>query len=183
VRGPIALVGLMGSGKTTVGRRLAKLLDRPFVDADEEVEARSGRTIAEIFREDGEDRFRDLESDVLASLLADPEAPVIATGGGAVLRQRNRDLLRQPDVTVVWLEASPAFLASRVQRKAHRPLLAGAESPRELLERLHAEREPLYREVVDLSLSIEPFHTGEEQPKQAMAEQIAGHLRELEART
>ena len=174
--GPVVLVGLMGSGKTTVGRRLAALLDRPFVDADEALEARAGRSIADIFEVDGEDTFRDLEADVLAWLLAAPQPGVIASGGGVVLRPENRDLLRGEDVTVVWLDAGPAFLASRVERKAHRPLLTGAVAPLEVLERLHAERAPLYAEVADHVVGVEPFHERAEKPKRALAERIADLL-------
>jgi shikimate kinase len=166
----------MGSGKTTVGRRLAARLDRPFVDADEALEARAGRSIAEIFETDGEAAFRDLETEVLAWLLAAPQPGVIASGGGVVLRPENRALLRGDEVTVVWLDASPAFLASRVERKAHRPLLAGEETPREVLDRLHAERAPLYAEVADHVIDVEPFHEGEEKPKRALAERIADLL-------
>ena len=164
----------MGSGKTTVGRRLAARLDRAFVDADEAIEATTGRTVAEIFAARGEDGFRDVESDVLATVLAGPEPLVVAGGGGVVLRPANRARLVARDVTVVWLDASPAFLASRIERKAHRPLLAGDESPREVLTRLHAERAALYAEVADVVVEVEPFHRTEEKPKQALAERIAG---------
>ena len=174
----MVLVGLMGSGKTTVGRRLAALLDRAFVDADDALEARAGRPIAEIFQRDGEEAFRDLETAVLEELLRSPERPVIASGGGAVLRPANRALLAGDDVTVVWLDAKPAFLASRIERKAHRPLLAGDETPREVLARLHGERAPLYAEVADLVVEVEPFHREEERPKQALAERIADLLEE-----
>jgi shikimate kinase len=168
----------MGSGKSTIGRRLAALLERPFVDADEALEERAGRSIAEVFAADGEDAFRDLEADVLADLLARDDGPVIATGGGVVLRPRNRAALRDtPGVTVVWLNGSPAFLASRAKPKPHRPLLAGDADPREVLQRLYDERAPLYREVADLDVCIEPFHAELDKPKQAMAVHIAEVLR------
>jgi len=163
----------MGSGKTTVGRRLAALLDRPFVDADQALEDRAGRTIAEIFEANGEDAFRDLETDVLTWLLAAPAPGVIASGGGVVLRATNRERLGADGVTVVWLDASPAFLASRIERKAHRPLLAGDAPVRDVLDRLHAERAPLYGEVADIVVGVEPFHRDEERPKRALAERIA----------
>lgn len=179
--GPVVLVGLMGSGKTTVGRRLAGQLGRPFVDADEAIEERAGRPIAEIFAADGEEAFRDLETKVLAELLARDDAPVIASGGGVVVRKANRDLLSEVDgVLVVWLNASPGFLASRVEQKAqkaHRPLLAGEEPPRAVLERLHAERTPLYEEVADLEVHVQPYHEGSEKPKRAIAEDLAEHVR------
>ncbi len=179
--GDVVLVGLMGSGKTTVGRRLAALLERAFVDVDEAVEERAGRPIADIFADDGEDAFRDLESAVLADLLDGAEPTVIASGGGAVLREDNRKRLSADDVTVVWLDAAPAFLASRIERKAHRPLLAGDETPRQVLERLHAERAALYAEVADLVVDVEPFHREEERPKRALAARIADVLAEREA--
>lgn len=177
----VVLVGLMGSGKTTVGRRLAKRLDRGFVDADDALEEIADRTIAEIFAADGERGFRAIEADVLEELLEHHEATVIASGGGVVLSGENRRRLAQPNVTVVWLDGSPAFLASRVEAKAHRPLLVGAESHRDVLARLHAEREALYREVADIRVDVEPFHHSEEKPKRALAEQIADLVRAHEA--
>ncbi len=169
----VVLVGLMGSGKTTVGRRLAARLDRHFVDADAALEEIADRSIAEIFEQDGEVGFRDLESDTFEELLEHHEPCVIASGGGLVLRTDNRARLRRPDVTVVFLDAGPAFLASRVAGKTHRPLITDAESAREILTGLHAERAPLYAEVADITVAIEPFHAGEEKPKHALAACIA----------
>jgi shikimate kinase len=176
----VVLVGLMGSGKTTVGRRLAVQLGLPFVDADEALEAFSGSTVAELFEARGEDGFREVEAEVLARLLEDPERMVLAAGGGVVLREDNRARLGKDDVTVVWLDADPAFLASRIEKKAHRPLLAGDDSPREVLTRLHGERADLYREVADVVVPVEPFHRDRDKPKQALAETIAELLRERE---
>ncbi|MFL6205815.1 MAG: shikimate kinase [Acidimicrobiales bacterium] len=169
----VVLVGLMGSGKTTVGRRLASRLDRHFVDADAAIEEITDRTIGEIFDQEGEEGFRDIEADTFEELLEHHEPCVIAGGGGLVVRAENRARLRRPDVTVVLLDASPAFLASRVASRPHRPLLAGAETPRHVLERLHGERGPLYAEVADITVDVEPFHATEEKPKRAMAERIA----------
>lgn len=169
----VVLVGLMGSGKTTVGRRLAARLERTFVDADEAIEQVADRTIADIFAQDGEQGFRALEADVLEDLLEHHEPTVIASGGGAVLSPATRDRLRRPDVTVAWLDGSVAFLASRVQRKAHRPLLAGEDTPLEVLTRLHAERAPLYAEVADVTIEVDPYHRDEESPKKAMAGRLA----------
>jgi shikimate kinase len=169
----VVLVGLMGSGKTTVGRRLAARLERHFVDSDAALEEITDRTIADIFERDGEQGFRDLEADTFEELLEHHEPCVIAAGGGLVLRAGNRERLRRPDVTTVFLDASPAFLASRVSRRANRPLLAGDEPPRQVLERLSAERRALYEQVADLRVDVEPFHASAEQPKQAMAERIA----------
>jgi shikimate kinase len=169
----VVLVGLMGSGKTTVGRRLAARLDRHFVDADTALEQIADRTIAEIFATDGEPAFRALEADTFEELLEHHEPCVIASGGGLVLGEANRARLRRPDVTVVHLDAGAAFLASRVEGKTHRPLVVGDESALEILNRLHEQRAPFYAEVADLTVGVEPFHDREEQPKQALAERIA----------
>jgi shikimate kinase len=178
--GHVVLVGLMGSGKTTVGRRLATRLDRQFIDADDALVEITERTIAEIFATDGEERFRALEADVLEELLEHHEPHVIASGGGVVLREDNRRRLQASEVTVVWFDADPAFLASRVAKREHRPLLAGAEAPREVLARLHAERAPLYREVADVVVDVQPFHLNEGHPKRALAEHVAGLVRDHE---
>lgn len=167
----VALVGLMGSGKTSVGRRLAKLLDRPFVDADEGFVARYGRTVADVFATDGEDTFRTMESELLVELLDVRDPLVVATGGGVVIREENRARLGQDDVTVVLLHAEPRFLASRARAKAHRPLLAG-EDPAAVLARLYDERIGWYREVADHVVEVEPFHD-EGEPKSSMAERVA----------
>ncbi len=169
----VVLVGLMGSGKTTVGRRLATRLGRHFVDADAALEEIADRSIAEIFAEQGEAAFRDLESDTFEELLEHHEPCVIASGGGLVLRSDNRARLRRQDVTVVLLEAGPQFLASRVEGKPHRPLLHGTEPTIDVLTRLHVERGPLYAEVADLTVPVELFHAGEEKPKRALAARIA----------
>lgn len=175
MRGPIVLVGLMGSGKSTVGRRLAGLLDKPFVDADDALEERAGRSIADIFAADGEDAFRQLETSLLEELLDRTDEPVVATGGGVVTRATNRELLAyHRSAIVVWLDGSPAFLASRLQQQSHRPLLVDAD-PVEVLTRLHAERRPFYEEVADVVVDVEQFlHSP--QPKQAVADHIAEAL-------
>lgn len=176
----VVLVGLMGSGKSTVGRRLAGSLDRHFVDCDAALEEIADRSIAEIFERDGESGFRDLEADTFEELLEHHEPCVIAGGGGLVLRADNRARLARPDVTVVFLDASPAFLASRVQGKPHRPLLLGDESTIDVLTRLHATREPLYAEVADITVDVEPFHERDKKPKQALADRIATLVTEHE---
>ena len=102
----LVLVGMMGSGKTTVGKKVARLLDRPFVDADAALEQRTGRTVAEWFAE-GEPAFRQAESDLLADLLTAAEPTVIAAGGGVVVTEDNRKRLSDPGVTVVLLDAVP----------------------------------------------------------------------------
>ncbi len=176
----VVLVGLMGSGKTTVGRRLATRLDRQFVDADDALVEITERTIAEVFATDGEERFRALEADVLEELLEHHQPHVIASGGGVVLREDNRRRLHEPEVTVVWLDADPAFLASRIAKREHRPLLAGEETPRDVLVRLHAERAPLYRDLADITVDVQPFHLGQEHPKRALAEHIERLVRDHE---
>jgi shikimate kinase len=161
----------MGVGKTTVGRRLARELQRPFADADEQLELRAGRTIPAIFRDDGEQAFRGLESEVLADLLGRVHPLVVAAGGGVVTQPENRALLGRR-AFVVWLRASPAFLAARAD-PTHRPLLTGEPDPAAALERLVTTRAPLYEEVADATVDVEPFHAGDDKPKRALARHIA----------
>jgi shikimate kinase len=167
----VVLVGAMGVGKTTVGRRLARELQQPFADADEQLELRAGRTVPVIFREDGEQAFRRLESEVLADLLGQPDPLVVAAGGGVVTGPENRALLGRR-AFVVWLRASPGFLAARAD-PTHRPLLAGEPDPAATLERLIAARTPLYEEVADATIDVEPFHAEGDKPKRALARHIA----------
>lgn len=169
----VVLVGLMGSGKTTVGRKLAARLERDFIDADQALAEIVDRSIAEIFEADGEAGFRDIESDVLEELLEHHTSAVIATGGGVVLRAENRARLEDAAVTVVWLTAAPAFLASRVEGRSHRPLLDGTEPAVDVLTRLNEERAPLYAEVADITVDVAPFHDDLEKPKRALVERIA----------
>ncbi len=147
----LALVGLRGTGKSTVGRILAERLGRPFADADLEIEAKAGRTIRSIFAEDGEPVFRDWEERILAELTARTNM-ILATGGGAVLREANRLRLRAFGF-VVWLVADPTELAERLQadpeRLADRPALTSAGTLAELADVLQA-RTPLYRDVANL---------------------------------
>ena len=166
----VVLVGLMGVGKSTVGRRLAKELQRPFADVDEQIELRAGVTIPAIFRDQGEQRFRELEAEVFADLLGRSSPLVVAAGGGAVTGAANRAALVRSGACVVWLRASAKFLAGRTD-PTHRPLLAG--DPESTLARLLAERSPLYEEVADVAVDIEPFHAGDEKPKRALARHIA----------
>ncbi len=137
----IALVGLMGAGKSSIGRRLANALNLPFVDADEEVEKAAGRSIPDIFEELGEAAFRDGERRVIARLLDDPPH-VLATGGGAFMNPATRELIKQKAVSV-WLKADMEVLLRRVERRNDRPLLRDGD-PREVLERLAGERYPIY---------------------------------------
>lgn len=138
---PIVLIGLMGAGKTTVGRRLAQRLGLPFVDADEEIEAAAGMTITEIFQMFGEDYFRDGERRVIARLI-DGSPKVIATGGGAFMNERTRALILDKTIAV-WLEADLDTLVDRVRRRSTRPLLKDRD-PRQVLTDLAAARNPIY---------------------------------------
>jgi shikimate kinase len=140
----IALVGLMGVGKSSVGRRLANALELPFRDADTEVEAAAGRSIPDIFAEMGEPAFREGERRVIARLLDDPPH-ILATGGGAFVTQETRELLKARAITV-WLKADLEILARRVSRKDNRPLLTGGD-PLEVLRAQAAARYPVYAEA------------------------------------
>jgi len=169
----VVLVGLMGVGKSTVGRRLAKELQRPFADVDEQVELRAGRTIPALFADEGEEAFRALEASVLADLLASSAPLVLAGGGGVVTIQANRAALAAAEAYVVWLRASPEFLAGRTD-PTHRPLLAGDAAG--TLARLAEERAPLYEAAADVAVDVEPFHIDVDKPKRALARHIAGLL-------
>jgi shikimate kinase len=144
VSGPhLVLIGMMGAGKSTVGRLLADRLGRPFLDSDGVIEAETGRTVAQIFADDGEAAFRAVETDVLTQMLDGGEAAVIAAAGGSVLDPANRAHMRARG-TVVWLRVDLAHLTERVKSGAHRPLLD--DDPAATLARLADEREVLYRE-------------------------------------
>jgi len=140
----IVLVGLMGVGKSTVGRRLARRLGLPFVDSDEEIEKAAGHKIGEIFERFGEPGFRDGERRVIARLI-DGKPKVIATGGGAFVDERTRALILGKCVAV-WLDADVETLAERVSRRDHRPLLQGKD-PLPLLNALAEARNPIYAEA------------------------------------
>ena len=140
----VFLVGLMGAGKSTVGRILARRLGKRFVDTDHEIEKRNGVTIPVIFEIEGEDGFRKREQEVLADLAQEPDL-VLSTGGGIVLRPENREILRNQGF-VVYLSARPELLAERTRHDRSRPLLNVAD-PLTRLRELHAVRDPLYREV------------------------------------
>jgi shikimate kinase len=162
---PIVLVGLMGVGKTTVGRRLAARLGLPFVDADQEIESAAGMTISEIFDRFGEQHFRDGERRVIARLM-DGERRVIATGGGAFMHPDTRALILDRAIAV-WLDADVKVLADRVGRvgrRDSRPLLVGRD-PLEVLTALAAQRNPVY--------ALAPIHVRSEPlPHEATVEAI-----------
>lgn len=143
---------MMGAGKTTVGSRLARRLDRPFVDSDDQVERRTGRTVRQIFVQEGEQAFRAHEAEALAEALAAEEPAVIAAAGGTVLDERNRERMRAA-ATVIWLRAAPALLSDRAQRGDHRPLLA--DDPEGVISRLVAEREDLYAGVAHAAVDVD----------------------------
>ena len=146
MNGSIFLVGLMGAGKTTIGRALAKKLNKRFVDSDHEIESRTGTTIPVIFEIEGEESFRKREADVIRELSAQQDI-VLATGGGAILRAETRAYLKQRG-TVIYLRAGINQILQRTGRDKNRPLLQTAD-PRRKLEELSRQRDPYYREVAD----------------------------------
>lgn len=133
-----------GGGKSTVGRHLARSLDVPFLDSDAEIARRTGRSVRDFFEHVGEQHFRDLEQETLAAML-DSDAGVIATGGGAVLRDANRRALRSRS-TVIYLRSTPEELFRRVRYDMQRPLLLVRDPMRRMRE-LYRERDPLYRGI------------------------------------
>lgn len=146
----ITLIGYRASGKTTVGRLLAARLAWPFVDSDHEIEQRLGGPISGFFQARGEAAFRDFESEVLAEILGRDGPLVLATGGGAVLREANRELLRRRGGQVVWLDVPPVEVQDRLRHHpGGRPSLTGGDVAAEAA-RLMAEREPHYRAVATL---------------------------------
>ncbi|MBX9729735.1 MAG: shikimate kinase [Sphingomonas sp.] len=149
---PIVLIGLMGVGKSTVGRRLATRLALPFVDADSEIEAAADMSIADIFERFGEEYFRDGERRVIARLI-DGTPKVIATGGGAFINAETRALILD-SALAVWLDANPKVLAERVRRRDTRPLLRNRD-PAEVLTELARIRNPIY--------ALAPIHISSQQ--------------------
>jgi shikimate kinase len=145
----IVLVGMMGAGKSTIGRRLAARLRLPFTDADTEIEAAAGMTIPEIFEAHGEQHFRDGEARVIARLL-DGGPGVLATGGGSFMREETRRRIGDKAVSI-WLKADTDVIMKRVKRRTDRPLLQ-TEDPVATVNRLLAEREPAY-EKADLTIA------------------------------
>jgi shikimate kinase len=138
----IVLVGMMGAGKSTIGRRLAARLHLPFLDADNEIEAAAGMSIPEIFEIHGEPHFRDGEARVIARLLEGGPA-VLATGGGSFMREETRRRVSDKAISI-WLKADADLIMRRVKRRADRPLLQTAD-PAATVERLIGEREPVYQ--------------------------------------
>lgn len=141
---PIALVGMMGVGKTSIGRRLAQRLQIPFVDADQEIVDAAGLSIPEIFEKFGEAHFRDGERRVIARLF-DGKRKIIATGGGAFVNEETRQLMLERAI-VIWLDADIDTLVERTARKGDRPLLANGDA-RQILTKLAQERNPVYAQA------------------------------------
>jgi shikimate kinase len=143
---PIVLVGMMGAGKTSVGRVIADRLGVPFCDLDQEIERRTGKRVADIFSEQGEESFRSLESGLLSEVLGEVDSPaVVSTGGGIVTIAKNREMLTDPTLNVVLLEASIDEILERLPDDDARPLLRGDR--RSALESLWHSREAEYRRV------------------------------------
>jgi len=163
----IALVGMMGAGKTSIGRRLAQRLGVPFRDADHEIEAAAGLTVAEIFERFGESHFRDGERKVIARLLNEPPH-VLATGGGAFMDETTREAMAQSAFTI-WLKAPLHLLMARVKKRETRPLLKDGDM-RVTLENLLAVREPVYAKA-DMTID------SADEPHGAAVERIIEALR------
>ncbi|MFM7028817.1 MAG: shikimate kinase [Chakrabartia sp.] len=164
---PIALVGMMGVGKTSIGKRLAQRLGLPFVDADHEIVAAAGLSIPEIFSKFGEAHFRDGERRVIARLF-DGTRKVIATGGGAFINEETRQLMLERAI-VIWLDADIDTLVERTARKSDRPLLAEGD-PREILTRLTKERNPIYAQAhIHVKSQSNPHETTLEKILKALA--------------
>jgi len=154
----VVLIGPMGAGKSTIGKPLASRLRLPFIDLDEAIVKRAGKPIPQIFEEDGESAFRSLESEMVAALLNGPEPKIIATGGGAVLRESNRQWMKAAG-PVIWLDALPEVLAKRTANDPNRPLLKG-DDPLQKARELDMQRRPLYEACSDFrvdtaSMSVE----------------------------
>ena len=150
-RNAIVLVGLMGSGKTTVGKRIAQELGYPFVDSDDVVASVAGKSVREIFSQDGEAVFRQCESDAIQSVLVGRQSSVVlATGGGAVISSENRSLISEQASNVVWLDASVEDLVVRTKQSAARPLLDGDAAA--TLQSLSSQRLVWYEEVATVRI-------------------------------
>jgi len=169
-QGNVFLIGPMGAGKTTIGRHLATLLHKRFVDVDHEIEKRTGVSIPVIFEIEGEDGFRRRESAVIEELTRDTNI-VLATGGGAVILEENRKILKDRGI-VAYLQADIETLVERTRRDRNRPLLQ-TDNPREKIESLLRQREPIYREIADVIIN-----TGQRAPS-SVARDVAVRLKAL----
>lgn len=165
----VALIGMMGAGKTAVGTALARALAVPFLDSDEEIERAASMPVGEIFARDGEAFFRARESEVLTRLMAGAPA-VLSTGGGAFLAAGNRTLIHDKGISI-WLKADLDLLWNRVKHKTTRPLLRTA-NPRETLAGLLAARTPVYA-LADLTVEADPEMTVEDMAQKVIAALVA----------
>lgn len=172
----IVLVGMMGAGKTTVGRRLAPRLGLPFHDADEEIEKAAGMSVGELFEAHGVESFRDGEARVIKRLLEGPPH-VLATGGGAVTHEATRELIKKRAISV-WIRADVEILAKRATRRDTRPLLRNGD-PVEILHTLAAEREPFYAQA-DIHIDSQPGP--HEMTVDLIIEKIAAHQNQADNR-
>lgn len=169
----LVLVGLMGTGKSAIGRRIAGRLGLPFADADQAIEAAAGCPIEDIFEQYGEPAFRDVERRVIARLLHDPPH-VLATGGGAFMDEGTRALIAERGLSL-WLRADLEVLLARTARRSHRPLLKRGD-PREILGRLIEQRYPVYA-LADLTVDSRevPVEETVERVLQAIETHLSGH--------
>ena len=158
----LVLVGIPGAGKTTVGKLLSKALDQQFVDSDLEIQSKTGKSVAEIFTEDGEPFFRELEAQTISEILSS-DNQIVSLGGGALGNEQTRALVRQQ--TVIWLVASLAGAVSRIGLNRNRPLLLG--NVRGQLSELMKTREPIYREVATYTID-----TSDLRPEEVVTEII-----------
>ncbi len=149
---PVVLIGMMGAGKSHVGRLLAEALDLEFVDSDRKIEEEAGCKISDIFEREGEEKFRVLEESVISALLGSGPV-VVAVGGGAVMNQNTAQAIWDKAISI-WLDADIDLLADRVGKSKKRPLLAGGD-PKEILENLLKQREPIYRKADITVQSVE----------------------------
>lgn len=151
----LILIGLMGAGKTTLGKRLSQMLEMPFYDSDYEICTQSGVSIPTIFEMEGEEGFRNRESASLKKLLS-LSGIILSTGGGSVLRSQNRELMKKNGI-VVYLHTTPEVLLSRTGHDTNRPLLQ-VENPLEKLRQLYCQRDPLYRQTAHFVIESETCH-------------------------
>ena len=170
----IILIGLPGSGKSTVGRQLARKWQLPFIDSDHAIEEVLGGSIRSYFESHGEQAFRDVETQVLRSLLDRQEALVLSTGGGAVLREENRKMLNTQG-TVFYLQAAPEDIARRLRHDTTRPLMQGAD-PLIRLQELQAQRAPLYLQTAHYVIDTGRLSTTQTVRKLVMQAELSGML-------
>jgi len=170
---PLVLIGLMGAGKTSIGRQLAKMLKMPFVDSDFALVAQAGISIEEIFSRYGEDAFRQYERKVIGQLLDDPRPRVVAVGGGAFVQPETRALIQQKAISI-WLRATMDQLLDRITANANRPLLKQG-NPAEILAKLMAVRYPIYAEA---TITVDSLDGAMYLTVQAIANALSQYLAE-----